>query len=418
MARRRYGWGRSSWGSGYWRPYVSVAQRRAKAAQRMAKLAKKGHKAEPVLIDGRKIAGTFWGKSWCENLERYSDFSNRLPRGRTYVRNGSVIDLQISEGLVKALVSGSEIYETSVKFATLARNRWGAIKKACAGKIDSVVELLQGKLSGGVMEILTAREAGLFPAPGEIEMHCSCPDWATMCKHVAAVLYGIGARLDTRPELLFVLRGADQTELVVQAVAGSALVGAGQGAETMDSQEMERVFGIEIDGGAGAAPGPAGAAGKEPEGKPAPALKARAARRARASAEAPSGGASSERPKAAAPEAGRNGRRKAGTPAAASPAAAGVGDRRARRDPEPGREEKGEKVLSATAAGIDSRLPILRRHLAEKGSVSNSEYRALFSVPLTVATVELQRLVTKGILVQRGKKRWARYLAGAALPRS
>src|SRR5258708_6518956 len=91
------------------KPYVSVAQRQAKAKREMARLAKKGQKIEPIQIEGRKIADSFWGKAWCDNLESYSDFSNRLPRGRTYVRNGSVVNLHIEPGTVTAHVSGSEL---------------------------------------------------------------------------------------------------------------------------------------------------------------------------------------------------------------------------------------------------------------------------------------------------------------------
>ena len=174
-----------------------------KASREMDKLKKKGHPVSPVVIEGRTIVKTFWGKAWCENLERYSDFENRLPRGRTYVRNGSVIDLQIAPGEIKALVSGSEIYKVTVKVAPVAKARWKSICKDCAGAIDSLVELLQGRFSKGVMERVCRQKTGLFPSPDEIQLSCSCPDWADMCKHVAAVLYGIGARLDQQPDLLF-----------------------------------------------------------------------------------------------------------------------------------------------------------------------------------------------------------------------
>ena len=184
-----------------WRPYVSVAERRRKAAREMQKLRKKGHPVSPVVIEGRTIARTFWGKAWCDNLERYSDFANRLPRGRTYVRNGSVVDLQIAPGEVNALVSGSELYKVAVKVSAVPKARWTSICADCAGAIDSLVELLQGRFSKGVMERICQQKTGLFPAPAEIEFSCSCPDWASMCKHVAAVLYGIGARLDEQPEL-------------------------------------------------------------------------------------------------------------------------------------------------------------------------------------------------------------------------
>jgi uncharacterized Zn finger protein len=204
-----------------WRPYVPVAERRREAQREMARRKKRGHVASPVAIAGRTIARTFWGRAWCDNLERYSDFSNRLPRGRTYVRNGSVLDLQVAPGAVKALVSGSEIYQVAVKVSALPKPRWASICRDCAGAIDSLVELLQGRFSKGVMERICRQQTGLFPAPAEIEFSCSCPDWASMCKHVAAVLYGIGARLDEQPELLFTLRTVNEKDLI--AKAGSTL---------------------------------------------------------------------------------------------------------------------------------------------------------------------------------------------------
>jgi len=210
------------WGYDYYKPYVNVADRKSKATKRANALAKKaGRDCSPVHIEGTKIAKTFWGKGWCDHLESYSDYSNRLPRGRTYVRNGSVVDLCIGPGSISAIVAGSEVYEIDIKIKPLAAARWNAIKSKCAGQIASMVELLQGRLSKGVMEIITSRDEGMFPAPREIEMDCSCPDGARMCKHIAAVLYGIGARFDDSPELLFTLRGVDHLELLAQAAAGA-----------------------------------------------------------------------------------------------------------------------------------------------------------------------------------------------------
>ena len=230
-----------------WRPYVSVAERRRKAEREMQRLAKKGHPVSPVVIDGRTIAHSFWGKAWCENLERYSDFSNRLPRGRTYVRNGSVVDLQIAPGEVKALVSGSEIYKVAVKVAQVAKARWTSICKDCAGAIDSLVELLQGRFSKGVMERICQPKAGLFPAPAEIEFSCSCPDWASMCKHVAAVLYGIGSRLDDRPDLLFRLRKVDEKDLIAKASRGLPLARTQPGAaRVLRAEGLSEIFGLEM----------------------------------------------------------------------------------------------------------------------------------------------------------------------------
>lgn len=235
-----------AWGYYGFAPYVSVAQRRAKAAREMDKLAKSGRTITPVVIEGRAIARTFWAKSWCEHLESFSDFSNRLERGRTYVRNGSVVHLDIGPGVVKAKVSGSSIYDVKIEIAPLKAQTWEKIRGDCRGKIGSIVELLQGKLAGGVMQIVTDRKSGLFPLPADIKMHCSCPDYATMCKHVAAVMYGIGARLDSEPELLFKLRQVDHLQLI-EHVDMSGL-GVGESSEaSIDDADLAEIFGVELE---------------------------------------------------------------------------------------------------------------------------------------------------------------------------
>src|SRR4051812_3247400 len=229
-----------------YKPYVPVAERRAQAAREVAKRVKKGQAVSPVVIEGRSIVSTFWGKAWCTNLESYSDFENRLPRGRTYVRNGSVVDLKLEKGRITALVSGSELYTVQIDITALPKKAWQVVKELCAGKIGSLVELLQGKLSHAVMEAVTDRSEGLFPKPREIEMRCSCPDYAGMCKHVAAVMYGIGHRLDSSPELLFVLRGVDHRELIEQAIP-KAPPRARPGAPTLEAADLGAIFDIEID---------------------------------------------------------------------------------------------------------------------------------------------------------------------------
>jgi uncharacterized Zn finger protein len=230
-----------------WKPYVSVAARRQQATRAIERLRKRGHDASPVLIEGRKLATTFWGKAWCDNLERYSDFENRLPRGRTYVRNGSVIDLQMSPGAVTGLVSGSRVYDIRIDVAAVAKARWRALCGDCMGPIDSLVELLQGRLSTSVMARICEPKTGLFPAPKDISFRCSCPDWAWMCKHVAAVLYGIGARLDERHELLFLLRGVNEQDLIAKADAGLRPARKGPGAaKVLEAGDLSGIFGIEI----------------------------------------------------------------------------------------------------------------------------------------------------------------------------
>jgi uncharacterized Zn finger protein len=244
-----------------WGDYVSVAEKRRQAEAKIAALRKKGRSLAPVKIEGRKIATTFWGQSWCANLERYSDFASRLPRGRSYVRNGLVIDLQIAKGKVTAMVSGSDLYEVAIAIAPVAAKRWKGICRDCAGTIDSLIELLQGRLAKGVMDRVCREGDGLFPQPSEIKLSCSCPDWADMCKHVAGALYGIGARLDTEPRLLFELRGVDESELVAGADQGAGrLNSAPATANVLAAGDVAALFGLEMAENVGLnAPAPAAA---------------------------------------------------------------------------------------------------------------------------------------------------------------
>ncbi|TXL70508.1 hypothetical protein FHP25_34360 [Vineibacter terrae] len=232
------------------KPYVPVAERKRQAARRLAMLKKKKRTVAPVTITGRKIAESFWGMSWCDNLERYSDYATRLPRGRSYVRNGFVVDLQVAKGQVTAVVSGSNLYDVKVSITPVKAARWKSICRDCAGSIDSLVELLQGRMAKGVMDRVCREGDGLFPAPGEIELSCSCPDWAGMCKHVAAVLYGVGARLDLEPRLLFLLRGVDEAELLAHADKNLPLAKAAPAGNVLDGADVAALFGVEMADGA------------------------------------------------------------------------------------------------------------------------------------------------------------------------
>ena len=229
-----------------WRRYVPVAERRAKARREMNKLRKKGRDIQPIEIEGRTIARSFWGKRWCEHLESFSDYANRLPRGRTYVRNGSVCHLAIRTGRIDAIVSGSELYDVTIRIGKLKAAVWKSVRSRCSGQIGSMLELLQGKLSRQVMSVVTDRERGLFPKPGEIRFDCSCPDWASMCKHVASVLYGVGSRLDDRPESLFLLRGVDTAELIATEMT---LPGDAGTDDALADDALAGLFGIDLDTG-------------------------------------------------------------------------------------------------------------------------------------------------------------------------
>lgn len=232
-------------------PYVSVAQRRINAQKQLQKLQKKGRVIEPLgeLIHRTKIATSFWGLGWCKHLESFSDYENRLPRGRTYVRNGSVLHLAISAGRIEALVQGSSLYEQTITIGDLAATKWGEIQARSHGKIGSLIELLQGKISDEIMAVVTDADNGLFPKPKEIKLSCSCPDYAGLCKHLAAVLYGVGARLDHKPELLFKLRGVDHNDLISVTATAEAIGDKVKSSRrrTLDSSSLGDVFGIDLE---------------------------------------------------------------------------------------------------------------------------------------------------------------------------
>jgi uncharacterized Zn finger protein len=257
-----------SWGYEY-REYVPVGQRKAQAVRFAVEHAKTlGRPVQPVMIRGNKIAKTFWGKAWCDHLESYSDYANRLPRGRTYVRNGSVADLVISAGRVEAIVAGSDTYQVDVRIDCLKTNEWKKLRSACSTSIDSLLDLLGGRFSDGVMKRLTRRPDGIFPSPKEIKLDCSCPDWAGMCKHVAAVLYGVGARLDERPELLFLLRDVDHTELVSEAVSeGNLSAALGEPSTALAGEDLGAMFGIDLDVSAESSSTPAAEKKRKPKSK-------------------------------------------------------------------------------------------------------------------------------------------------------
>jgi uncharacterized Zn finger protein len=230
-----------------YKPYVPVASRRANALKAVAKANKKGTNYAPIAPYTGAIAKTFWGKAWCSNLEQYSDYASRLPRGRSYVRNGSVIDLQVSTGSVRALVMGSSLYEVKITIQALPEPRWKAVCADCANSVASLIELLQGKLSKPVMERICAPTTGLFPSPKELKFECSCPDWAGMCKHVAAVFYGVGARMDQQPELLFKLRHVNALDLVAQASVAQPSASKTKSSKVMDASDLGDMFGLDMD---------------------------------------------------------------------------------------------------------------------------------------------------------------------------
>ena len=230
-----------------WWSYEDVEEQKKRLQREIAKRQKRGEKFEvlPAPAGQKKLSTTFWGQAWCRNLESYQDYESRLPRGRSYLRQGKVYNLAIEPGKLSAVVAGSELYDTSVTIMPLPKKQWQQIVESSAGQVGSMLDLLAGKLGDGLMKVLTDPDGGLFPKPKEIRFNCSCPDHADMCKHVSAVLYGVGVLLDTKPEMLFTLRGVDQAELLSNA-SSAAITDLSADAGDLAGADLSAIFGIDL----------------------------------------------------------------------------------------------------------------------------------------------------------------------------
>ncbi|MDR0828085.1 MAG: hypothetical protein LBN33_09490 [Desulfovibrio sp.] len=229
--------------------YVPVAKRKDQAQKKVEQLRRKNPDLAPVVIEGRKIATTWWGIAWNKNMESYADIANRIARGSSYVRNGYVVDLQINEGLITAQVLGSHLYKITISITKLADKKWTDITKQCAKRITDMAELAEGKFQKEMESVFMRQGEGLFPSPKEINFACSCPDqYGThMCKHVASALYGVGRRLDDDPMLFFRLRGADPGELLrasIEERTAALLLNADRRSKrVIADKDVNRIFG-------------------------------------------------------------------------------------------------------------------------------------------------------------------------------
>ncbi len=234
----------------YNQPDVSQLKKNAEATKK--KEAKKGNVLEPVSVQGRSIAASWWGKAWCANLEQYADYESRLGRGKRYVRNGSVLDLKIQKGKILARVQGTRKvpYKVEIRISPLSEEKCQNIIDRCGRKLENIEKLMNGDFPVEMQELFQG-EDGLFPTPREISFNCSCPDWALMCKHVAAALYGVGVRFDEKPLLFFELRGIDVERFIDVTLANKVEAMLANedkpSSRIMDDVDTAAIFGVAVN---------------------------------------------------------------------------------------------------------------------------------------------------------------------------
>ena len=237
----------------YNQPSVSELRRRAEVSVSSAR--RKGQIMEPAIPQTRSgpVCQSWWGQAWCQNLERYADYSTRLERGRRYIRSGTVLDLKIRKGRIEARVQGSRRapYKVEIRISPLSEEKCQMILEKCGRRIRTMEDLIYGRFPEELKELFT-QEDGLFPRPTEISFMCSCPDWALMCKHVAAAMYGVGLRLDENPFYFFELRGVEVDRFIdvaldnkVERMLDNASVMTSRIMETDDLMDLFGVLGPE-----------------------------------------------------------------------------------------------------------------------------------------------------------------------------
>jgi uncharacterized Zn finger protein len=249
-----------------WHAYEEARERKAELESEIKRRRARGEVFESLEVPqgSRKLTKSFWGKAWNEQLELHQEYEFRLPRGRSYLRQGNVYNLTIEPGLISATVAGASLYDVVVRITPLEQETWDGIKQDCLGQVASLLDLLAGKLGDGVLRAIIDPERGLFPKPKEIRFSCSCPDWADMCKHVAAVLYGVGVRLDSAPDLFFVLRSVDPSELLT-TTAQNALSIEQPADSALAGEDLSALFGIDLLGGENGHPSPESTESRRPE---------------------------------------------------------------------------------------------------------------------------------------------------------
>ena len=228
----------------------TIAELREKVRDSSKIAAKKKLQYEPIgPVSRRDVCTSWWGKAWCANLEQYADFESRLGRGKRYMKSGTVIDLKIRKGRIEARVQGTRKtpYKVEIRISPLSEEKCDALIEKCGRRINNMECLIKGEFPSELKELFTS-ENGFFPSPKEISFSCSCPDWALMCKHVAAAMYGIGVRLDENPFYFFELRGIDVDRFInvaLESKVESMLKNADKRTERMiDNADLTALFGV------------------------------------------------------------------------------------------------------------------------------------------------------------------------------
>src|SRR6516225_9973543 len=159
---------------------------------------------------------SWWAKRWIAVLESF-DIGARLGRGRSYARNGQVLNIDIAKAEVTAKVQGSrpKPYDVTIQVKSLAEKEWAKVIEALSGQAIYAAKLLAGEMPQDIENVFQEVKLSLFPEKlGDLATECSCPDWSNPCKHIAAVYYLIGEEFDRDPYLLFRLRGLNREDLL------------------------------------------------------------------------------------------------------------------------------------------------------------------------------------------------------------
>lgn len=218
---------------------MKAADLEAQARRELIELKSAGEEVRPVVGTTRKLAAHFWGSAWMKHLALCESGGWSLSAGRTLLRHGCVLDLQLEAGLIRARVMEERLHDVEIALDPLDGERLEELRTICSGKIDSLVPLLEGTLDDALLATLCNAETGLLPEPGAWHMSCTCPDWSEPCPHAAAAIYAAGILIDAEPSLLFRLRQVSPEDLLQSPAEKAA-------ESDFDLEQLARTFRIEL----------------------------------------------------------------------------------------------------------------------------------------------------------------------------
>lgn len=199
----------------------------------------------PARLDDayKRAAETWWADRWLNVLHRFG-WKGRLANGRMYADEGRVTSFNVETGRIAAKVQGTRTqpYDVTIQIRPLPDSDWDLVVDILSCQALFTAQLLAGDMPQDIEEVFEAAYAPLFPrSKDDIKAHCTCPDYANPCKHIAAVYYVMADTFDKDPFVIFHLRGRGRDQLIgmLRAARAAEAQAGPMSVETLDAGSLE-----------------------------------------------------------------------------------------------------------------------------------------------------------------------------------